>query len=85
VIGVHPPGSDLEAIRKVMTDFEMAYPLCIDVAAPAGSSTWGVLFNRLGVDRIPHVVVIDRRGKIAATGSFQEVFEKAKERANQAP
>jgi thiol-disulfide isomerase/thioredoxin len=37
LIGVHPPGSGLDAIHKVMKEFELEYPICIDVPAPKGA------------------------------------------------
>ena len=77
VIGIHPPGSDEEAIRKVMKDFKMKYPTCIDVADPNGPATWGRMYARLGVDRIPHAVLIDRQGKVAATGTLDHVLSSA--------
>ncbi len=77
VIGVHPPGSDLNSIKKLMKDFELEYPICIDVPAPRGASTWGALYESYGVNRIPHSVVIDGQGKIAATGALGDVLAKA--------
>ena len=79
VIGVHPPGNDVAAIRKVMKDFELEYPICIDVMPPKGATASGAFYGALGVNRIPHAVVIDGRGKIAATGSLGEILKKASE------
>ncbi len=81
IIGVHPPGSELSAIRKMMEEFELQYPICIDVAAPGGATAWGALFEVYGVDRIPHSVVIDKQGRIAATGALGEVLPRAAELA----
>jgi thiol-disulfide isomerase/thioredoxin len=81
IIGVHPPGSELSAVEKMMKEFELAYPICIDVAAPGGASAWGSLFQAYGVDRIPHSIVIDKQGRIAATGALVEVLPKATELA----
>jgi thiol-disulfide isomerase/thioredoxin len=81
IIGVHPPGSELSAIEKMMKEFELAYPICIDVAAPGGATAWGSLFHAYGVDRIPHSIVIDKQGRIAATGSLGEVLPRAAELA----
>src|SRR6476659_996135 len=33
IIGVHPPGSETESVRKVMDEYKLAYPICIDVPA----------------------------------------------------
>jgi thiol-disulfide isomerase/thioredoxin len=81
VIGVHPPGGDPAAIRKVMKELGLEYPICIDVAPPQGVTAWGALYEALGVNRIPHAVVIDGRGKIAATGALGDVLGNASELA----
>ena len=46
VIGVHPPGSELDAIKKMMKEFELAYPICIDVAAPRRRDQHGDPFSK---------------------------------------
>jgi thiol-disulfide isomerase/thioredoxin len=77
IIGVHPPGSERPVIDKVIADFKMEYPICIDVPPPGGATTWGAFFEKMGVDRLPHAVFVDRDGKIAATGDLNEVAIKA--------
>ena len=79
VIGIHPPGSTEDAIRKVVKEFDMQYPVCVDVAAPEKGSTWGWLYERYRVSRIPHAVLLDRKGTIAATGDLSAVLHKAEE------
>jgi thiol-disulfide isomerase/thioredoxin len=82
VIGVHTPGSELKAIRKVMKEFELEYPICVDVPAPKSATTWGTLYEAYRVDRIPHSVVIDRQRKIAAVGALGDVLPRASELAS---
>jgi thiol-disulfide isomerase/thioredoxin len=77
VIGVHPPGSELEAIKKVVDEFHLNYPTCIDVPAAPGANAWGELFGRFAVRAIPHAVVVDQQGVIVACGSLQTVLPKA--------
>ena len=36
VIGVHPPGSPPEAIKKVIDEFHLDYPTCVDVPPEKG-------------------------------------------------
>jgi len=79
VIGVHPPGSDPAAIRKVMDDFDLGYPICVDVPPDEGAASWGRFYQALGVDRIPHAVLVDRQGKVAAVGDLNDVLSKALE------
>ena len=81
VIGIHPPGSTEDAIRKVMKDFDLQYPICVDVPAPQGSTTWGSLFDGYEVNRIPHAVLLDWKGKVAATGDLNAILLKATELA----
>lgn len=77
VIGIHPPGSALETIRDVMAQFEMAYPTCIDVPAPAGAVAWGSLYEAYRIYGIPHAFVVDRDGRIAGHGRLHEMIELA--------
>jgi hypothetical protein len=79
VIGVHPPGSEPEAILKVMKEFDLGYPICVDVRPDQGATTWGRLYEQFGVDRIPHAVLVDRHGKIVTTDELNEVLLKALE------
>ena len=81
VIGIHPPGSQEAAIRKVMTDFDLQYPTCIDAPAPPGETSWGLLFDRYGVRTIPHAVLLDQNGTVAATGDLSTILTKAAELA----
>jgi len=81
VIGVHPPGSEPAAIRKVMKDFDLGYPVCVDVRPTEETVSWGRLYEQLAVDRIPHAVLVDRQGKIVASGELNEVLLKAFESA----
>ncbi len=77
VLSVHTPGSDREKIDKVMDEFEMAYPVCIDVPPEAGAEAWGRLFDQYRVYGIPHAVVVGPDGRIAAHGKLHEVLQTA--------
>ena len=79
VIGVHPPGSSLEEIRKAAKELAIEYPVCIDVPGSRSFSSWGALHEAYGVDHVPHVVVIDRQGKVAATGAAGDMTAMASE------
>jgi cytochrome c biogenesis protein CcmG, thiol:disulfide interchange protein DsbE len=81
VIGIHPPGSPNSAIQKVMKDFDLQYPTCIDTPASQGGPRWGLLFDRYAVRGIPHAVLLDRNGTIAATGDLSTILIKAAELA----
>ncbi len=78
VIGVHPTGSDREAIDKVIDEFRLDYPILIDTPAPEGVRSWGTHYSGYAVDAIPHAVLIDRRGKVVASGQPGEVFAKGR-------
>jgi thiol-disulfide isomerase/thioredoxin len=77
VIGVHPPGSTPEAIRKVIDEFHLAYPTCVDVPPRNGADAWGDLFDRFAVRAIPHAVAVDGAGTIVACGPLQSVLARA--------
>ncbi|MEP7367829.1 MAG: TlpA disulfide reductase family protein, partial [Acidobacteriota bacterium] len=76
VMAIHPPGSERKSIDKVIREFELGYPICIDVPA---EGSWGELFAAYKVDAIPHAVVIDKEGKVAGQGQLGEMVVKARE------
>ena len=78
IIGVHSPGSEIAQIEKVMKEYEMNNPTCIDVAQPGGPATWGTLMMEgYRAQGMPHAVLVDRDGKIAAHGALHQVLPKA--------
>jgi thiol-disulfide isomerase/thioredoxin len=77
IIGVHPPGSDPAAIKKMMDEFHLDYPTCIDVPPREGVNAWGDLFGRFAVQALPHAVAVDGKGTIVACGRLQDVLAKA--------
>jgi thiol-disulfide isomerase/thioredoxin len=85
VIGVHPTGSDRAAINKVIDEFHLDYPILVDTPAPGGVRSWGRLYSRYAVSALPHAVLIDRRGKIVASGDPGQVLAKARQIAAERP
>ncbi|WP_010587380.1 TlpA family protein disulfide reductase [Schlesneria paludicola] len=85
VIGVHLAGSKLPDIQKVMDKFQLEYPICIDVATkddPNHESLFPSQYSTsFGVGGIPHCVVIDPHGVVAASISnrFDDAIEIATE------
>jgi thiol-disulfide isomerase/thioredoxin len=79
VIGVHPPGSLPGATKKVIDEFHLDYPTCVDVPPGKGVKAWGDLFGRFAVHAIPHAVAVDAKGTIVASGRLQDVVAKASE------
>jgi thiol-disulfide isomerase/thioredoxin len=77
VIGVHPPGSPPEAIKKVIDEFHLDYPICVDVPPGQGVKAWGDLFGRFAVQSIPHAVAVDGKGIVVSSGRLQDVRAKA--------
>jgi thiol-disulfide isomerase/thioredoxin len=77
VVGVHPPGSDPAAIKKVMDEFHLEYPICVDAPPREGLRAWGDLYGRFAVQAIPHAVAVDSDGRVAAWGRLEEVITKA--------
>jgi len=82
VIGVHPPGSDRKSVDKLIKEFELNYPICVDV--PHGEA-WGELFAAYAVKAIPHAVVVDADGKVAGQGTLGAMVGQAHELAAAAP
>jgi thiol-disulfide isomerase/thioredoxin len=79
IIGVHPPGSEQEAITKVTDEFKLAYPTCIDIPPKDGVKAWGDLFGRFAVHALTHAVAVDGEGTIIACGELGDVVRKANE------
>jgi thiol-disulfide isomerase/thioredoxin len=78
VIGVHPYGSEIGAIKGVMDEFHLGYPVCIDIAPREGTQSWGDLFRQFGVSAIPHAAAVDGQGTVIACGRLQDVVAKAR-------
>ena len=77
VVGVHPPGSDPSAVKKVMDEFHLEYPICVDVPPREGIRAWGDLYGRFAVQAIPHAVAVDADGRVAAFGRLEDVIARA--------
>ncbi len=87
VIGIHTPGSEIEDIQKVMKEYEINYPVCIDIRPPTVVDSWGEMYSQFGVNGIPYAFVIDQNGNVAVheRGVSQvlgKAYELAKEKTN---
>jgi thiol-disulfide isomerase/thioredoxin len=81
IVGVHAAGSATEAIDKFVADSHINYPLYVDVADTDRKDDLGQLFRWFQFDAIPHSVLIDRQGTVAAIGHLEDVLLKARELA----
>ncbi len=79
VIAVHTAAGDRAAIDKVVSDLGLNYPIVIDTTDATTAAGWGELYRLYGITAIPRAVLIDRQGKIAAHGTVEEVFAKARQ------
>ena len=77
VIGIHPPGSEPRAIKKVMDEFHLGYPICVDVTPHEGMRAWGDLYGRFAVQAIPHAVAVNGKGTVVACGRLKDVLSTA--------
>ena len=77
MLGIHPLGSERASIDKLIKQFDLQYPICIDVAPPAGAEAWGKLYADYHVKAIPHAAVIGRDGNLAGRGSLAEMVQLA--------
>ena len=77
IIGVHPPGSEPDAIKKMIDACRLEFPICVDVPPAGGTKAWGELFGRFAVRAIPHAVAVDAEGKVAACGRLEDVLDRA--------
>jgi thiol-disulfide isomerase/thioredoxin len=81
IIGIHTPGSPQAKIDAVMKQFDMQYPICIDLAAPEGAKGFGLLSVAYGVNSLPHTVVVGPDGIVAGHGQLAEMLQLAYELA----
>ena len=80
VIGIHTPGSKIEDIQKVMSKFDLNYPICIDTPKPPGGKGFGAMSSKYAVDGIPYSFIIDKQGNVAGHGhELNRVLPKAHE------
>ena len=92
IIGLHIEGSELTSIKKAVRDHKLEYPICIDVKKRLKPFEIemplfpGEFSSQFGIDSIPHFVVVDPLGIVAAshTGSFEDALESAKRLVNDA-
>jgi thiol-disulfide isomerase/thioredoxin len=78
IIGVHPLGSKLEAINKLMKEYGIAYPVCVDDPPAKNAAGWGRLYRELGVMAIPDSILVDANGKVVAHGGLEDMFVQAR-------
>jgi thiol-disulfide isomerase/thioredoxin len=89
VIGVHLAGSDLKAVKKEVDALHLDYPMCIDrpldhqAGRPEDQPFPSELTAQFGINAIPHFVVVDRHGVVAASESnrFQDALTIAQKLA----
>jgi thiol-disulfide isomerase/thioredoxin len=81
VIGVHAPGSTAEAIQSHLKKFGLEYPVIEDIVKPTDGSWQGTLSRAYLLRGLSRVVVIDRTGKIAGIGSFEDMSALATQTA----
>ena len=83
MVGVHVAGDDLKAIKKEVDALHLDYPMCIDTpllhqkGKPEDQPFPSELTAQFGIDAIPHFVVVDRHGVVAASESnrFQDALK----------
>jgi thiol-disulfide isomerase/thioredoxin/protocatechuate 3,4-dioxygenase beta subunit len=74
VIGIHAPGTAKEKVTSFVKERGLTYPVALDVAEDAGV---GVTAKAFGLAGIPHMLVIDAKGKVAADTSEVDDVERA--------
>jgi thiol-disulfide isomerase/thioredoxin len=77
VIGVHPSGTEMDEIRKAVTDEKMAYPTV--VAAPRSKDLFGY-----PVTVFPYCIEVDEEGNVAGYGLLVDVLGLGREGASTA-
>jgi RNA polymerase sigma factor (sigma-70 family) len=81
IIGIHPPGSEMGKIQKIMRAFQITYPVYIDLSPPKDADAWGLMYSQFGVRAIPDAFLIDPSGNVVAHGPLAEMNVKANQLA----
>lgn len=69
VIGIHPPTTDLAAVRKKLAEFNATYPVLVDAPSMKPNGI-GVVHDWFGDTWWPNTVLIDKQGLVAAHGQL---------------
>ncbi len=67
-VGIHTAGAQVEKVRETLTRLKLTFPCAID----CGSARQGTTCRAYGVSSFPHMVLINREGKIAWTSADKE-------------
>ena len=73
VIGVHLAGSELSSVKKIVKELNINYPICIDIDSRDNdnvnedASFPGEFSSLFAIDGVPHRVVVDQHGIVAAS------------------
>jgi hypothetical protein len=60
-----------------MDEARVSFPICVDGEPSRTADPFGPLFTEFAVPSVPHAVVVDADGVIAARGRLKDVVEKA--------
>jgi len=81
IVGILVPGTKPEAIKKMLDEYELDYPICVDVPPTQATESWGIFFEHYHVQRIPQAFVVDADGVVAGHGDVPEAMRTALELA----
>ncbi len=74
IIGLHPAGSEKQAVIDAAGKHDLKYPICIDAPPENSTPAWGNLYGKFAVSMIPYAIVIGTDGKIAAHGHVDDML-----------
>jgi multisubunit Na+/H+ antiporter MnhE subunit len=76
---MHTAGSDPAKVTRLLQDHKLVHPVCVDVRAAGETDGWGRTFTAMGVNMVPHALLIDRDGKVVDRGTLSDVLDAALE------
>ncbi len=91
VIGVHLAGSEPAAVKKAVEELNIDYPICVDVTRSdtekviKDKPSPGKFSSLFAIDGVPHYVVVDRQGIVAASllsSRFEDALKLAQRLVN---
>jgi hypothetical protein len=80
VIGVHATGSDPEKVTRLLEQYKITYPVCVD-APPADADKEkgpaGHTFAATGTLGLPNAILVDGNGNVVDCGQTIDIHQAA--------
>jgi len=76
IIGIHAAGSESAKVKKLLEDYKITYPVCVDVPT-RDKKGFGQTFAAMGAQMAPHAILVNSNGVVMERGDLQEICDSA--------